>query len=327
MGKNTAQCSRASVLLIVFCVQGRRRVAEGPRGAGRCAPLPLAEPPRGAACREPEPGDLSEGSPVVCISVANAENTRFLLSLELSLSFKFHFPLIDQGLAKPLGENETSQTRWIIHDGRLHFIPAVLSNFPPARGQPDSARRPGSGPRPHAATTAARWQHSPTERGWPRRPTVSRCLSPRPGARSARDVAAAGCCRLPPPSFAHPPGSAARSGRFPPDRRPAPGISFIPADSGCPIKARSRPSRGALIWGSFMTLCKCAKFLIRLARQPGAALAPRSLHASLCFTAQQAALLLWRQCRLCLRCHVVASASRALRLRGRDGAPGSVEPE
>lgn len=195
------------------------------------------------------------------------------------------------------------------------------------RVRPGPARRPGCRVRPHAAAAAARWQQPPAERGGPRRPAVSRCLSPR-RERGRHGVLLPPASRRP-RALARPltPRAARPAAGAPPDRRPAPGISFIPADSGCPIKARSRPSRGALIWGSFMTLCKCAKFLIRLARQPGAALAPRSLHASLCFTAQQAALLLWRQCRLCLRCHVVASASRALRLRGRDGAPGSVEPE
>lgn len=49
-----------------------------------------------------------------------------------------------------------------------------------------------------------------------------------------------------------------------------------------------------------MTLCECAKFLIRLARQPEAAAALwQSLYDLSAFTAQQAALLLWRQCRLC----------------------------
>lgn len=121
----------------------------------------------------------------------------------------------------------------------------------------------------------------------------------RPQARLARAGAAVPACLPAPPA----PATGCRSGAgeaagAPPAPSPArptpltPGISFIPPDSCCPIKAQSHPSRGPFIWGSFMTLCKCAKFLIRLARQPQAALAPRSLHASLCFTAQQAALLL-----------------------------------
>nr|KAF6469305.1 dynein cytoplasmic 1 intermediate chain 1 [Molossus molossus] len=43
------------------------------------------------------------------------------------------------------------------------------------------------------------------------------------------------------------------------------------------LKLRFTFSR-TFISGSFMTLCECAKFLIRLARQPEAAAAPQSLH-------------------------------------------------
>lgn len=43
--------------------------------------------------------------------------------------------------------------------------------------------------------------------------------------------------------------------------------------------------------------------------------------------AQQAAVLLWGQCWLCVRCHVVSSASRTLRCSGRDGPSRSVEPK
>lgn len=140
----------------------------------------------------------------------------------------------------------------------------------------------------------------------------------------------------PPPAPPPPPGCRPGAGwarALPPPRHPrVPHPSHRASHLShrtvvAPLKRSPALRGGPFIWGSFMTLCKCAKFLIRLARQPRAALAPRSLHAALCFTAQQAALLLWRQCRLCLRCHVVASASRTLRLRGRDGAPGSVEPE
>lgn len=45
------------------------------------------------------------------------------------------------------------------------------------------------------------------------------------------------------------------------------------------------------------------------------------------FAEQQAAVLLWRQCGLCLRCHVVSSTPCALRHGGRDGTSWPVEPQ
>lgn len=69
---------------------------------------------------------------------------------------------------------------------------------------------------------------------------------------------------------------------------------------------------------------ECAKFLIRLARQPEAAAAPQSLHG-LSGTQHNKPLYSFEDNADYVRCHVVARAPRALCLRGRDGALGPLE--
>lgn len=64
----------------------------------------------------------------------------------------------------------------------------------------------------------------------------------------------------------------------PPPPEPPPGIYLCHWTVLVTLKLRFTFSR-TFISGSFMTLCECAKFLIRLARQPEAAAAPPSLHA------------------------------------------------
>lgn len=83
------------------------------------------------------------------------------------------------------------------------------------------------------------------------------------------------------PAACPPPGLRAGAGRGrPPPRRPSRRASPLSQRTvAAPIKARSPPSArsfhlGAVLWRAV----KCAKFLISLARQPEAALAPRSLH-------------------------------------------------
>lgn len=88
-----------------------------------------------------------------------------------------------------------------------------------------------------------------------------------------------GMSRTPVSETAFPAGPSPQSPKsppFPPTPSP-PGIYLCHWTVLVTLKLRFTFSR-TFISGSFMTLCECAKFLIRLARQPEAAAAPQSLH-------------------------------------------------
>lgn len=178
------------------------------------------------------------------------------------------------------------------------FLPSLPPSVPPeraGRGEPGrprglQCRRPPLGVR-----------RCPRCAGAPL-PPLSRSLSePRPGAllplRSCSCSRSHPCPLHPAPPPAPPPAAGVPRALPPPRHPRVPHPSHRASHLShrtvvAPLKRSPALLGGPFIWGSFMTLCKCAKFLIRLARQPQAALAPRSLHAALCFTAQQAALLL-----------------------------------
>lgn len=179
-------------------------------------------------------------------------------------------------------------------------FPASLPAERAGRGEPEAAR--GSALPPPAARCQAR----PAVRGAPRRrraaPAALTILIGAP-ASAPGSAGSGGPCPPPPPPPPAPPSRRRGAGQerersLPPSRHPrVPHLSHRASHLShrtvvAPLKRSPALRGGPFIWGSFMTLCKCAKFLIRLARQPQAALAPRSLHAALCFTAQQAALLL-----------------------------------
>lgn len=155
-------------------------------------------------------------------------------------------------------------TRW----QALPSVRKVLGG-PGLPGLPERSR--GSEPRRRTAVGSG---HRATRRAWP---------GENPELMGSR-VHLHGTARLPvseTASRAGPGPQPLKSPRFPPTQHPplppAPSIYLCHWTVLVTLKLRFTFSR-TFISGSFMTLGECAKFLIRLARQPEAAAAPRSLH-------------------------------------------------